>query len=190
MFETDLAADRKLFRLVSNDSFISIQPSLSSCGQDLPRDFSDKVSLPSHSHHHHVEQSLSNACDTEVASLVPLHSHSYRKDHRPRGVPRTSSSAVAFPAKFMSYSKSFVSSTTFTASSPGIGSISINHFFTHPLKWLLLLKNYHDCLQISTDGNLFWDLRGWPCALKRSSGFIRAQTEWTPKEIVPILLRP
>lgn len=97
MFETDLAADRKLFRLVSNDSFISIQPSLSSCGQDLPRDFSDRVSLPSHSHHHHVEQSLSNACDTEVASLVPLHSHSYRKEHRPRGVPRTSSSAVAFP---------------------------------------------------------------------------------------------
>ncbi|XP_006884788.1 PREDICTED: pecanex-like protein 1-like isoform X2 [Elephantulus edwardii] len=94
--EQDLATDRKLFRLVSNDSFISIQPSLSSCGQDLPRDFSDKVSLPTHSHHH-VEQSLSSACDTEVASLVPLHSHSYRKDHRPRGVPRTSSSAVAFP---------------------------------------------------------------------------------------------
>nr|XP_014685659.2 pecanex-like protein 1 isoform X12 [Equus asinus] len=95
--EQDLATDRKLFRLVSNDSFISIQPSLSSCGQDLPRDFSDKMSLPGHSHHHHVEQSLSSACDTEVASLVPLHSHSYRKDHRPRGVPRTSSSAVAFP---------------------------------------------------------------------------------------------
>ncbi|XP_032101626.1 pecanex-like protein 1 isoform X7 [Sapajus apella] len=95
--EQDLATDRKLFRLVSNDSFISIQPSLSSCGQDLPRDVSDKVSLPSHSHHHHVDQSLSSACDTEVASLVPLHSHSYRKDHRPRGVPRTSSSAVAFP---------------------------------------------------------------------------------------------
>ncbi|XP_015348984.2 pecanex-like protein 1 isoform X6 [Marmota marmota marmota] len=95
--EQDLATDRKLFRLVSNDSFISIQPSLSSCGQDLPRDFSDKVSLPSHSHHHHIDQSLSSACDTEVASLVPLHSHSYRKDHRPRGVPRTSSSAVAFP---------------------------------------------------------------------------------------------
>lgn len=32
-----------------------------------------------------------------LPSLVPLHSHSYRKDHRPRGVPRTSSSAVAFP---------------------------------------------------------------------------------------------
>uniref|UniRef100_A0A2K5IB05 Pecanex-like protein n=2 Tax=Colobus angolensis palliatus TaxID=336983 RepID=A0A2K5IB05_COLAP len=96
--EQDLATDRKLLHLVSNDSFISIQPSLSSCGQDLPRDFSDKVSLPSHNHHHHhVDQSLSSACDTEVASLVPLHSHSYRKDHRPRGVPRTSSSAVAFP---------------------------------------------------------------------------------------------
>ncbi|KAM5244799.1 pecanex-like protein 1 isoform 5-T5 [Hipposideros larvatus] len=95
--EQDLAADRKLFRLVSNDSFISIQPSLSSCGQDLPRDCNDKVSQTSHSHHHHVDQSLSSACDTEVASLVPLHSHSYRKDHRPRGVPRTSSSAVAFP---------------------------------------------------------------------------------------------
>ncbi|KAG8507752.1 Pecanex-like protein 1 [Galemys pyrenaicus] len=95
--EQDLATDRRLFRLVSNDSFISIQPSLSSCGQDLPKDFGDKVSLPSHSHHHHVDQSLSSACDTEVASLVPLHSHSYRKDHRPRGVPRTSSSAVAFP---------------------------------------------------------------------------------------------
>lgn len=95
--EQDLATDRKLFRLVSNDSFISIQPSLSSCGQDVPRDFSDKASLPSHSQHHHIDQSLSSACDTEVASLVPLHSHSYRKEHRPRGVPRTSSSAVAFP---------------------------------------------------------------------------------------------
>ncbi|XP_029397007.1 pecanex-like protein 1 isoform X6 [Mus pahari] len=95
--EQDLATDRKLFRLVSNDSFISIQPSLSSCGQDLPRDFSDKVSLPNHSQHHRVDQSLCSACDTEVASLVPLHSHSYRKEHRPRGVPRTSSSAVAFP---------------------------------------------------------------------------------------------
>ena len=97
MFETDLAADRKLFRLVSNDSFISIQPSLSSCGQDLPRDFSDRASLPSHSLQQHVEQPLSSACDTEVASLVPSHSHSCRREHRPRGVPRTSSSAVAFP---------------------------------------------------------------------------------------------
>ncbi|XP_058706283.1 pecanex-like protein 1 isoform X8 [Poecile atricapillus] len=91
--EQDLATDRKLFRLVSNDSFVSIQPSLSS-GQDLPRDSSDKVCL---SNNQLVDQSKNSACDTEVASLVTLHSHSYRKDHRPRGVPRTSSSAVAFP---------------------------------------------------------------------------------------------
>ncbi|KAM9556582.1 pecanex-like protein 1 isoform 9-T9 [Guaruba guarouba] len=91
--EQDLATDRKLFRLVSNDSFVSIQPSLSS-GQDLPRDSSDKVCL---SNNQLVDQSKASACDPEVASLVTLHSHSYRKDHRPRGVPRTSSSAVAFP---------------------------------------------------------------------------------------------
>ncbi|KAM6075345.1 pecanex-like protein 1 isoform 9-T10 [Chlamydotis macqueenii] len=91
--EQDLATDRKLFRLVSNDSFVSIQPSLSS-GQDLPRDNSDKVCL---SNNQLVDQSKTSACDAEVASLITLHSHSYRKDHRPRGVPRTSSSAVAFP---------------------------------------------------------------------------------------------
>ncbi|XP_062351594.1 pecanex-like protein 1 isoform X3 [Cinclus cinclus] len=91
--EQDLATDRKLFRLVSNDSFVSIQPSLSS-GQDLPRDSSDKVCL---SNNQLVDQSKTSTCDAEVASLVTLHSHSYRKDHRPRGVPRTSSSAVAFP---------------------------------------------------------------------------------------------
>lgn len=91
--KTDLVADQKTFHLVSIDSFVSIQPSLSS-GQEMPRDSSDKVCLPNNQLAH---QSLSNACDTEMASLVPLHSHSYRKDHRPRGVPRTSSSAVAFP---------------------------------------------------------------------------------------------
>lgn len=78
---------------MSNDSFVSIQPSLSS-GQDLPRDNSDKVCL---SNNQLVDQSKAGACDADVASLVTLHSHSYRKDHRPRGVPRTSSSAVAFP---------------------------------------------------------------------------------------------
>ncbi|XP_066464493.1 pecanex-like protein 1 isoform X9 [Eleutherodactylus coqui] len=95
--DQDLTVDQKLFRLVSNDSFVSIQPSISSGGKDLNRDYSDKGSIATHSHHHHVDLSLSNACDTEMASLVPLHSHSYRKEHRPRGVPRTSSSAVAFP---------------------------------------------------------------------------------------------
>ncbi|CAH2328096.1 pecanex 1 isoform X5 [Pelobates cultripes] len=95
--DQDLTVDQKLFRLVSNDSFVSIQPSISSGGKDLIREYSDKGSVAAHGHHHHVDLSLSNACDTELASLVPLHSHSYRKDHRPRGVPRTSSSAVAFP---------------------------------------------------------------------------------------------
>ncbi|KAJ7344764.1 hypothetical protein JRQ81_000714 [Phrynocephalus forsythii] len=91
--EQDLASDRRTFHLVSIDSFVSIQPSLSSA-QELPRDSTEKVCLPSS---HHIDQSMSNICDTDMASLVPLHSHSYRKDHRPRGVPRTSSSAVAFP---------------------------------------------------------------------------------------------
>ncbi|KAM6464043.1 pecanex-like protein 1 isoform 6-T6 [Liasis olivaceus] len=91
--EQDLAADRKTFHLVSVDSFVSIQPSLSTA-QELSRDSTDKVCLPNN---HHIDPTVSNACDTEIASLVPLHSHSYRKDHRPRGVPRTSSSAVAFP---------------------------------------------------------------------------------------------
>ncbi|XP_034273577.1 pecanex-like protein 1 isoform X5 [Pantherophis guttatus] len=90
--EQDLTADRKTFHLVSVDSFVSIQPSLSTA-QELSRDSTDKVCLPNQ----HIDPSVSNACDTEMASLVPLHSHSYRKDHRPRGVPRTSSSAVAFP---------------------------------------------------------------------------------------------
>lgn len=87
-----MAADRKTFHLISVDSFVSIQPSLSTA-QELSRDSTDKVCLPNQ----HLDPSGSNTCDTEMASLVPLHSHSYRKDHRPRGVPRTSSSAVAFP---------------------------------------------------------------------------------------------
>eukprot|EP00062_Callorhinchus_milii_P008711 gi/632951714/ref/XP_007891451.1/ PREDICTED: pecanex-like protein 1 isoform X2 [Callorhinchus milii] len=89
--EQDLVLDSKLFHVVSNDSFMSNQPLTSSGTQDFPRDASERMC------HHHTEQSLSAACDTEAASLVPLHSQSYRKDHRPRGVPRTSSSAVAFP---------------------------------------------------------------------------------------------
>ncbi|XP_039190147.1 pecanex-like protein 1 isoform X1 [Crotalus tigris] len=90
--EQDLAADRKTFHLISVESFVSIQPSLSTA-QELSRDSTDKVCLPNQ----HLDPSVSNACDTEMASLVSLHSNSYRKDHRPRGVPRTSSSAVAFP---------------------------------------------------------------------------------------------
>ncbi|XP_078089549.1 pecanex-like protein 1 isoform X4 [Mustelus asterias] len=89
--EQDLALDSKLFQVVSNDSFVSNHPLTSSGAQDFPIDPNDSMC------YHHTEHSLSTACDTEAASLVPLHSLSYRKDHRPRGVPRTSSSAVAFP---------------------------------------------------------------------------------------------
>ncbi|XP_072342156.1 pecanex-like protein 1 isoform X5 [Scyliorhinus torazame] len=89
--EQDLALDSKLFQVVSNDSFVSNHTLASSGAQDFPIDSNDSMC------YHHTEHSLSTACDTEAASLVPLHSLSYRKDHRPRGVPRTSSSAVAFP---------------------------------------------------------------------------------------------
>ncbi|XP_055496805.1 pecanex-like protein 1 isoform X3 [Leucoraja erinacea] len=90
--EQDLVHDAKLFQVVvSNDSLMSNQALTSSAAQDFLRDSNDKVT------YHHTEHSLSTACDTEAASLVPLHSQSYRKDHRPRGVPRTSSSAIAFP---------------------------------------------------------------------------------------------
>ncbi|XP_067895654.1 pecanex-like protein 1 isoform X5 [Heterodontus francisci] len=89
--EQDLTPDSKFFQVVSNDSFVSNHPLTSSGAQDFPVDPSDNMC------NHHTEHSLSTACDTEAASLVPLHSLSYRKDHRPRGVPRTSSSAVAFP---------------------------------------------------------------------------------------------
>ncbi|XP_072425312.1 pecanex-like protein 1 isoform X4 [Chiloscyllium punctatum] len=89
--EQDLALDSKLFQVVPNDSFVSNNTLTSSGAQDFPVDPNDNMC------YHHTEHSLSATCDTEAASLVPLHSLSYRKDHRPRGVPRTSSSAVAFP---------------------------------------------------------------------------------------------
>ncbi|XP_058847312.1 pecanex-like protein 1 isoform X2 [Acipenser ruthenus] len=93
--EQDLTTDPKMYCLVSNDSFASMQPSTSLGPPELAR---DPVELPYVSSSHHMDQSLSAACDTEAASLIPLHSQSYRKDPRPRGVPRTSSSAgSAFP---------------------------------------------------------------------------------------------
>ncbi|XP_041131518.1 pecanex-like protein 1 isoform X5 [Polyodon spathula] len=93
--EQDLTSDPKMYCLVSNDSFASMQPSTSLGPPELSR---DPVELPCIPSSHHVDQSLSAACDTQTASLIPLHSQSYRKDPRPRGVPRTSSSAgSAFP---------------------------------------------------------------------------------------------
>ncbi|XP_051946322.1 pecanex-like protein 1 isoform X2 [Xyrauchen texanus] len=81
-----LMSDPKLFCLVSNDSFASMQPS-TSLAQDL------YGSTP-----HPFSQSLSS-CDTEITAHLSTHSQSFRKESsRPRGLPRTSSSAgSAFP---------------------------------------------------------------------------------------------
>ncbi|TRY93360.1 hypothetical protein DNTS_032855 [Danionella cerebrum] len=81
-----LMSDPKMFCLVSNDSFASMQPS-TSLAQDL------YGSAP-----HPFSQSLSS-CDTEITAHLSTHSQSFRKESsRPRGLPRTSSSAgSAFP---------------------------------------------------------------------------------------------
>ncbi|XP_052007085.1 pecanex-like protein 1 isoform X2 [Xyrauchen texanus] len=84
--DQDLMSDPKMFCLISNDSFASMQPS-TSLAQDL------YGSTP-----HPFSQSLSS-CDTEITTHLTTHSQSFRKESsRPRGLPRTSSSAgSAFP---------------------------------------------------------------------------------------------
>ncbi|XP_051507379.1 pecanex-like protein 1 isoform X3 [Myxocyprinus asiaticus] len=84
--DQDLMSDPKMFCLVSNDSFASMQPS-TSLAQDL------YGSTP-----HPFSQSLTS-CDTEITAHLSTHSQSFRKESsRPRGLPRTSSSAgSAFP---------------------------------------------------------------------------------------------
>lgn len=79
-------SDPKMYCLVLNGSFASMQPS-TSLAQDL------YSSTP-----HPFSQSLSS-CDTEITAHISTHSQSFRKDpSRPRGLPRTSSSAgSAFP---------------------------------------------------------------------------------------------
>ncbi|XP_060727546.1 pecanex-like protein 1 isoform X2 [Tachysurus vachellii] len=80
--EQDLTSEPKIYGLISNDSFASMQPS-TSLAQDL------YSSTP-----HPFSQSLSS-CDTEI----PAHSQSFRKESsRPRGLPRTSSSAFPDPS--------------------------------------------------------------------------------------------
>ncbi|KAG9336755.1 hypothetical protein JZ751_003103 [Albula glossodonta] len=95
--DQDLMSDPKMYCLVSNDSFASMQPSTSLGPTELARDPVDPCGPTSSLH---LNQSLSSTGDTESGSMVPLHSHSqsFRKDPRPRGLPRTSSSAgSAFP---------------------------------------------------------------------------------------------
>ncbi|XP_045064969.1 pecanex-like protein 1 [Coregonus clupeaformis] len=90
----DMMSDPKIYCLVSNHSFASMQPSTSLGPPELSRDPADLRSAASHP----FSQSLS-FCDTEVSAHAPgLHSQSFRKEPRTRGLPRTSSSAgSAFP---------------------------------------------------------------------------------------------
>ncbi|XP_067098857.1 pecanex-like protein 1 isoform X2 [Osmerus mordax] len=90
----DLMSDPKMYCLVSNDSFASMQPSTSLGPPELSRDPSDLCSSTTH----HFSQSLSTSCDTDPSARGPMPSQSFRKEPRSRGLPRTSSSAgSAFP---------------------------------------------------------------------------------------------
>ncbi|XP_072314081.1 pecanex-like protein 1 isoform X2 [Eucyclogobius newberryi] len=85
----DLLSDTKMYCLVPNDSFASLQPSTSLCPSEVSRDPADPCS--SAAYHFSLSHS---SCDTEALHL----SQTFRKELRTRGLPRTSSSAgSAFP---------------------------------------------------------------------------------------------
>ncbi|KAM9708466.1 pecanex-like protein 1 isoform 1-T1 [Menidia menidia] len=89
----DLLSDTKMFCLVPNDSFASLQPSTSLCPSELSREPADLCN--SAAYHFSLSHS---SCDTEVIPHGPMQSQSFRKEPRTRGLPRTSSSAgSAFP---------------------------------------------------------------------------------------------
>ncbi|KAK5857963.1 hypothetical protein PBY51_011171 [Eleginops maclovinus] len=89
----DLLSDTKMYCLVANDSFASLQPSTSLCPSELSREAADLCS--SAAYHFSLSHS---SCDAEPPSHASLQSQSYRKELRSRGLPRTSSSAgSAFP---------------------------------------------------------------------------------------------
>ncbi|XP_077476750.1 pecanex-like protein 1 [Stigmatopora argus] len=81
----DLLSDTKMYCLVPNDSFASLQPSTSLCPSELSREPAD----------------LAGAChcgSSHEDAAPHASSQSYRKEPRSRGLPRTSSSAgSAFP---------------------------------------------------------------------------------------------
>lgn len=93
----DLLSDTKMYCLVANDSFASLQPSTSLCPSELSREPADLCSAAAY------QFSLSHSsCDTEVASHTSLQSQTFRKELRSRGLPRTSSSAgCAFPDPYL-----------------------------------------------------------------------------------------
>uniref|UniRef100_A0A8C2WY96 Pecanex-like protein n=1 Tax=Cyclopterus lumpus TaxID=8103 RepID=A0A8C2WY96_CYCLU len=90
---SDLLSDTKMYCLVPNDSFASMQPSTSLCPSELSRETADLCN--SAAYHFSLSHS---SCDTEVTTHASMQSQSYRKELRARGLPRTSSSAgSAFP---------------------------------------------------------------------------------------------
>lgn len=85
----DLLSETKMYCLVPNDSFASLQPSTSLCPSEVSRDPTDLCT--SAAYHFSLSHS---SCDTE--NTHP--SQTFRKEVRTRGLPRTSSSAgSAFP---------------------------------------------------------------------------------------------
>ncbi|XP_074547733.1 pecanex-like protein 1 isoform X3 [Halichoeres trimaculatus] len=89
----DLLSDTKMYCLVPNDSFASLQPSTSLCPSELSREPADLCN--SAAYHFSLSHS---SCDTEVTSHGSIQSQTFRKELRSRGLPRTSSSAgSAFP---------------------------------------------------------------------------------------------
>uniref|UniRef100_A0A672JJ75 Pecanex-like protein n=1 Tax=Salarias fasciatus TaxID=181472 RepID=A0A672JJ75_SALFA len=89
----DLLSDTKMYCLVPNDSFASLQPSTSLCPSELSREAADLCN--SAAYHFSLSHS---SCDAEASAHASLQSQAYRKELRSRGLPRTSSSAgSAFP---------------------------------------------------------------------------------------------
>ncbi|XP_071354901.1 pecanex-like protein 1 isoform X5 [Trachinotus anak] len=89
----DLLSDAKMYCLVPNDSFASLQPSTSLCPSELSREPADICN--SAAYHFSLSHS---SCDTEVTTQTSTQSQTFRKELRSRGLPRTSSSAgSAFP---------------------------------------------------------------------------------------------
>lgn len=87
---SDLLLDTKMYCLVPNDSFASLQPSTSLCPSELSREPAELCN--SAACHFNLSHS---PCDTEVSAHP---SQTFRKELRSRGLPRTSSSAgSAFP---------------------------------------------------------------------------------------------
>uniref|UniRef100_A0A3P8VGP3 Pecanex-like protein n=1 Tax=Cynoglossus semilaevis TaxID=244447 RepID=A0A3P8VGP3_CYNSE len=89
----NLLSDAKMYCLVPNDSFASLQPSTSLCPSELSREPADVFN--SAAYHFSLSHSC---CDTDVTSHASMQSQTFKKELRSRGLPRTSSSAgSAFP---------------------------------------------------------------------------------------------